>query len=204
MKLEGSFRQISRWALIAAMLLIPGTSTSVAYAAMMTISPASGTEVVGQLFSVSVNVSGLDSMNDLYAYSFDLAFDPTVFEVLAANDGTVFDYAGNSPVYIDGTIDNQNGFVTLQSGLDTNASFTGTGGLLGSFSFEALRALASTEIAVQNVSLSTFAAASDLLPPDIDPGTLPVATLETVPEPAPGALAAFILACGVMVRRSLR
>jgi hypothetical protein len=101
----------------------------------LTISPATGTEQVGQPLTVSVSVKGLDPLKDLYDYTFDLKFDPKVFEVLAANDGTIFNYAGNSPMYFEGTIDNTHGFVTLQSGLDTNASFVGTGGLLGSFTF---------------------------------------------------------------------
>jgi hypothetical protein len=198
-----------RLSLTAALLLITCASTPRMYAAMLTISPASGTEQVGQSFTVSVSVSGLDPLNDLYDYSFDLAFDPTVFKVLAANDGTIFDYGGNTGVYFDGTIDNTNGFVTAQGGLDNNGSFNGTGGLLGKFTFEALEPTASATIAVQNVSLSTFAAASNLGPPDIDPGALPSAQLSTangtaVPEPSAGALAMFAVAGGAFVLRRRR
>src|SRR5579885_2094912 len=143
-----------------AMFLIACGLGALVHAASLTISPATGTEQVGQPFTLDVNVTGLDPTKDLYDYTFDLQFDPKVFEVLAANDGTIFNYAGNSPFYVDGTIDNVNGFVTLQSGLDSNAGFTGTGGLLGSFTFEALHPFTNTKIAVQNVSLSTFNAAS--------------------------------------------
>ena len=196
MKLAGNSRQTVRLARAGGMFLIACASSSLSYAASLTISPASGTEQVGQPFTVSVSVKGLDPAKDLFDYTFDLMFDPKVFEVLAANDGTIFNYAGNSPTYFDGTINNKTGFVTLQSGTDTNMSFTGTGGLLGSFSFEALQPAASTKIAVQNVGLSTLAAASSLLPPDINPGTLPVATLNTVnrtatPELGTGALVIF-------------
>jgi hypothetical protein len=195
MKLEENFRPIPRWALTAALLWILCVSTTAAYGdVVMSISPASGTELIGQMFTVSVNVSGLDPMKELYDYSFDLKFNPKVFEVLAANDGTIFNYAGNTPAYIDGTINNKFGIVSNQAGIDRNASFNGTGGLLGQFTFEALQPRASTTIAVQNVSLSTFAAASVGGPPDINPGTLPIATLNTVnitktPEPGTGALA---------------
>ncbi len=154
-----NYQKIRRLTLITTALLIAGASISPVYAASLSISPATGTQQVGQPFSVNVNVNGLDPTNDLYDYTFDLKFDPTVFEVLAANDGAIFNYAGNSPIYFDGTIDNTNGFVTFEGGLDSNASFTGTGGLLGSFTFEALQATANTTIDVQNVSLSTFAAA---------------------------------------------
>lgn len=207
MKLIGNSRQIHGLARAAGMFLIACASSSLVYATSLTISPSTGTEQVGKEFTVNVNVIGLDPGNDVYDYTFDLKFDPTVFEVLATNDGTIFNYAGNSPTYIDGTIDNTNGFVTFQSGLDTNASFTGTSGLLGSFIFEALKPAVSSEIVVQNVGLSTFAAASNLEPPDIDPGTLPVATLDTVnspatPEPGTGALA--IVGCMLILQRSLR
>jgi MYXO-CTERM domain-containing protein len=132
-----------------------------------------------------------------------------LFKVLAANDGTIFDYGGNTGAYFDGAIDNTLGFVTAESGLDINGSFSGTSGLLGSFTFEALRPAAGATIAVQNVSLSTFAAASSLGPPDIDPGTLPLATLSAangtvVPEPGTGALAALAAAVGALIRQRRR
>lgn len=205
MKLEENFRPIPRWALTAALLWILCVSTTAAYGdVVMTISPASGTELIGQMFTVSVNVSGLDPMKELYDYSLDLKFNPKVFEVLAANDGTIFNYPGNTPVYIAGTIDNKFGIVSNQAGIDRNASFNGTGGLLGQFTFEALQPRASTTIAVQNVSLSTLAGALNGVA-DINPGALPVATLQTlgtpIPEPGTGGLVAVILACGTLIRR---
>ena len=199
--------QSLRSALVAAILLIAPGATSTAYGATLTISPSTGSQQVGQSFTVSVSASGLDPLNDLYDYSFDLAFDPTVFKVLTANDGTIFDYGGNTGVYFDGTIDNTLGFVSAQSGLDINGSFSGTSGLLGSFTFEALRSAANATIAVQNVSLSTFAAAVNLAPPDIDHGSLPSATLSAVSVtavPEPSTLA-FLAAVGaVLIRQSRR
>ncbi|HZU28291.1 MAG TPA: cohesin domain-containing protein [Bryobacteraceae bacterium] len=188
-------------------LLMACLSGSLLHATSLTISPATGTEQVGQPFTLNVSVAGLNPAADLYDYTFDLQFDPHAFEVLAANDGTIFNYAGNAPFYMDGAIDNVNGFVTFHSGIDTNAGFTGTGGLLGSFTFEALKPFASTPIAVQNVSLSTFNAASNLLPPDIDPGKLPTAILTTVsgaavPEPGTGVLA--IIGCLLILPRRSR
>ncbi len=193
---------VLRLAPAAALLLSACASTPRMYAAMLTINPASGSEQVGEPFEVSLSVSGLDPLNDLYDYSFDLAFDPTVFKVLAANDGTIFDYGGNTGIYFDGTIDNTLGFVTAQSGLDINGSFSGTSGLLGSFTFEALRPAANATIAVENVSLSTFAAASSLAPPDIDPGALPLATLSATnvtAVPEPGAMVVLAVAGAVLI-----
>ena len=68
--------QSLRSALVTATLLIAPGATFTVGAAMLTISPATGSEQVGQSFTVSVSASGLDPLNDLYDYSFDLAFDP--------------------------------------------------------------------------------------------------------------------------------
>jgi hypothetical protein len=202
MKRTGTFAQTLRLGTV----LMACAWISPAYGALMFFNPSSGTEQVGQPFSLNVSVSGLDPTNDLYDYTFDLQFDPMVFQVVAANDGTIFDYAGNTGLYFDGTIDNVNGVVTMQSGIDINQGFSGTGGLLGTFTFEALQAASGSMIAVQNVSLQTFASASTLGPPDIDPGTLPIALLDTVnstatPEPGTGALAALAIVGGALILR---
>ncbi len=206
MKLTGNSKQMLRFAQAAGTLLMACAWISPAYGTTLSINPSTGSEPVGQQFSVGVSVDGLDPANELYDYSFDIQFDPAVFQVLAANDGTIFDYGGNTGFYSDGTIDNVNGFVTFQSGLDINGAFSGTGGLLGAFIFEASQPASGTMIAVQNVSLQTFASASNLGPPDIDPGTLPVATLDTVnstatPEPGAGALVALAVAAGALILR---
>lgn len=184
--------------LATATLFIAYSTVSKSYAATLTLDPSSGTVMVGVPFTVDVSVSGLNPANDLYDYSFDLGFNPADFEVLSAGDGSIFNYAGNSPIYLDGNIDNSGGLVSDQAGIDTLAGFTGTGGLLGTFTFEAVAPFVGGTITLQNVSLSTYAAASGLQPPDIDPGVLPVATLSAdsaVPEPATGALAGLVLAC---------
>ena len=189
--------------LAAATLFIACGALSRTYAATLTIDPSSGAVMVGVPFTVTVSVSGLDPASDLYDYSFDLGFNPADFEALSAGDGSIFNYAGNSPIYIDGSIDNSGGLVSDEAGIDTFADFTGTGGLVGTFTFEALAPFAGGTITVQNVSLSTYNAASGLQPPDIDPGVLPVADLSAgsaVPEPATGALAGMVLACCALLR----
>lgn len=186
-----------RLLLATATIVIACSTVSRSYAATLTLDPSSSTVIVGVPFTADVSVSGLDPANDLYDYSFDLGFNPADFQVLSAGDGSIFNYAGNSPIYLGGNIDNSTGLVSDQAGIDTLASFTDTGGLLGTFTFVAVAPFVGGTITLQNVSLSTYAAASRLEPPDIDPGVLPVATLSAdsaVPEPATGALAGLVLA----------
>jgi hypothetical protein len=207
MKRKDNNTRIQRLTRLGAALLISCASSAPVYAASLTISPSTGVEQVGQTFSVTVSVSGLDTTNDLYDYTLDLQFDPSVFKVLSANDGTIFNYNASAGLYIDGLIDNTNGFVSSESGIDINQGFVGTGGVLGTFTFEALTTAANSTIGVENVSLETFEAASNLGPPDIATSTSPVATLDTVngstaaPEPAAGALAALALAGGALTLR---
>jgi hypothetical protein len=204
MKRKDNNKRIQRLARMGAALLIAYASSAPLHAASLTINPSTGIEQVGQTFTVTVSVSGLVATNDLYDYTFDLQFDPAVFRVLSANDGTIFNYNPSAGLYLDGLIDNTNGFVSSESGIDINQGFSGTGGVLGTFTLQTLTTATNTTIGVENVSLETFAAASNLGPPDIAIGALPAATLDTVngnngaPEPATVALAALALAGGAL------
>lgn len=209
MKPTGNTKNMLKFMRLAGALLFACFLSSSAYGAIVFIDPAMGSVTAGQPFTVNVSVDGLDPSNDLYDFSFDLQFDPKVFEVLAANDGTIFDYSSNTGLYFDGSIDNVNGFVTSQSGIDLFQGFTGTGGLLGTFTFQALQPASGSMISVENVTLETFNAAANLGPPDIDPGTLPVATLDVTstsvtPEPATSSMMMLAMAVGAALLHSLR
>ena len=146
----------------------------------MNILPASGTVYTGVPWQIQVTLSELDPANSLYAYTFDLAFDPTVLQAQSALDGTIFDAGA---FYSTGTIDNTFGTINLQAGLDVNQTFLGTGGLIGTFLFMPISPAMGTAISVQNVALQTFDGAMSGQA-DIDPGTLPTAIFDAaVPEP---------------------
>jgi hypothetical protein len=209
MKPTGNSKNMPKFMRLAGALLFACVFSSSAFGTIAFIDPPIGTVQVGQPFAVNVGINGLDPANDLYDFSFDLQFDPAVFEVLSANDGTIFDYSGNTGLYFDGSIDNVNGFVTFQSGIDLFQGFTGTGGLLGTFTFQPLQPASGSMISVQNMTLETFNAASNLGPPDIDPGTLPVAILNaantsTTPEPAPSSMVMLAMAEGAALLHRLR
>jgi hypothetical protein len=185
----------------AVLALLVSASASFANAASIGVAPDSGSAPVGSVFVLQISVSGLDSAHDLYDYSFDLAFDPAVFKVVSATDGTVF----NGGLYTTGVVDNFGGNVIAQGGLDLNQSFTGTNGVLGVFALQVLKVATGSQISVVNVGLQTFTGALSLQN-DIDAGQPSVAVIDTVsgsavPEPRTEVLSALLFAAVAWDRR---
>jgi len=186
------------FAAIATMAVLP--SSIHAATAQMNIFPSGGGLSVGVPFQVQVTLSDLNPADSLFAYTFDLAFDPAVFQAQSVLDGTIFDPGG---FYTTGTIDNIFGTINLEAGLDLNQTFLGTGGLLGTVMFLPISEAIGTTISVQNVSLQTLDGALNN-EADVDPGTLPTATFDVVaPEPATLSLipAALCILAAVELRK---
>jgi hypothetical protein len=86
-------------------------------------------------FDVPVTITGA---SDLYAYQFDLTFDPNVLQLLSIDEGSFLGTAG-STFFIPGTIDNVLGSATF-----TADSLLGPGpgavgsGTLATFNFQAV------------------------------------------------------------------
>jgi general secretion pathway protein D len=72
------------------------------------VTAGSGTFGAGNTFAVPVSVSGV---SDLYAYQFDLSYDPSALQLLSINEGQLLQSAG-STFFIPGTIDNTAGTAT--------------------------------------------------------------------------------------------
>lgn len=172
--------------LAAAAPVFAGTAT-------LDLTPSSGTVYYsGQTLQLQVNLSNIVSTSPFYAYTFDLAFDPTVFQAQTATDGTIF----TGGLYFTGAIDNTAGTITFHSGLDLAQTFAGTGGLLGTFEFIPVtkNAVTGSKIGFQNVSFQSFEGAQFGLS-DIDLGTLPEGSYNVAtPEPLTGGLMAGTLA----------
>src|SRR5690349_16751681 len=84
------------------------TFTNIASADVVSIQPPATNQASGDTFTVDVNVSGVA---DLYAFQFDLTFDPTLlFAVLVTEGG--FLPGGGTTFFIPGTIDNVGGDIT--------------------------------------------------------------------------------------------
>ena len=194
----------SKFAFYAAFIMMAMHPSSMhATTVQMNILPASGVLTVGAPLQIQITLSDLDPANSLYAFTFDLGFDPAVLQAKSALDGTIF---GAGAFYSTGTIDNAFGTITLQAGLDVNQTFQGTGGLIGTFLFMPIGPAMGTAISVQNVALQTFDGAMSGQA-DIDPGTLPTAIFDVtaVPEPATVVLLAggLLILAGVMRRKRI-
>ncbi|NOT86403.1 MAG: hypothetical protein HOP02_16840 [Methylococcaceae bacterium] len=106
-------------------------------ASVISITPSTSTVNVGQSFSLNVNVS---EISDLYAFQFDLGYDPSVISATSISEGG-FLSTGGSTLFIGGTIDNANGTISNTSDLLNGAIPGVTGsGILATIDFTALTA----------------------------------------------------------------
>lgn len=123
---------------------------SVAHAqAVISIDPTSQSVAAGTDFTVDVNIS---NVSDLYAYQFDLTFDPCVFQAVSSTEGA-FLPQGGATFFIPGTNDNVGGTVSATAGtLLTAVNGVSGSGELVAFTFDALKA-----------GTSSFSVANDTL-----------------------------------------
>jgi hypothetical protein len=187
----------------AALMTIAVASPVWAGTATLDLTPSSGTVYyLGQTLQLEVSISNIATTSPFYAYTFDLAFDPNVFQAQSATDGTIF--AGG--LYFTGTIDNTAGLISFHSGLDLAQTFTGTDGLLGTFDFVpvAKNAVTGSQIFIQNAAFQSFEGAqfslSDIAV-NLPTGTYDVAT----PEPLSlGLMAGGLAVLALAARRRVQ
>ena len=117
-----------------AILWLSGASTSL-LAGTIYIQPATTTVTVGQIFTLSVEISGAA---DLYGYQFDLGFNPTELKALSVTEGA-FLPTGGPTIFLPGTIDNVGGSIASNADILNGAvsGVNGSGDLLD-VSFQAL------------------------------------------------------------------
>jgi hypothetical protein len=200
-------RQIKKSVLrIMVVWLVSGTGVggAASLTATLEISPSVGTETVGVPFTLDVDLSnfsgdGSTPATTLNNYTFDLLFNPNVFAATQAQVGTIFGpNDGVHGIYIPGAIDNANGDITFNGGIDATGMYSGKGGLLGVFTFVPLATSSGATFSLNNVALQSLALANSGLPgSDVDVGTLPTVTLSvtastSVPEPASSGLLLFV------------
>jgi len=117
--------------------------------AVLSIDPTSQTTSTGTTVTVDVDIA---NVTDLYAYQFDLTFDPSVLSAVSSSEGP-FLANGGSTFFIPGTNDNVDGTVSATG--DTLLSAVGGvngSGELAVFTFDATGGGTST-IGIHNETL---------------------------------------------------
>lgn len=111
--------------------------------------PASLTVNSGQSFAFDVDVA---TVSDLYAFQFDIGFDPTILSAVSVAEG-LFLPSGGSTIFFPGTIDNVGGTITFNADSLVGAISGVTGsGILANIMFNALAA-GTSPVALSNLQL---------------------------------------------------
>jgi general secretion pathway protein D len=160
------------------------------------VSAGSATVSSGQTFTVPVSISGV---SDLFAFQFDLAFDPTILQLQSISEGSFLSSAG-STIFSPGTIDNTAGTATTTAdtltGLGPGASGSGT---LADFTFQAI-ATGTSALTLSGVIL--LDSNLDDIPFTTSNGSVTVGNA-VVPEPGGlGWIGALALAAALRLRKA--
>ncbi len=167
-------KKVARIALVLGLVLYWGILPASAVP-MLSISPMSQTVQPGQSFSLDVSITDI---LDLYAFQFDLAFDPAILAAGSITEGS-FLPTGGATFFIPGAIDNTGGTITFTA--DTLLSpIPGVNGdgTIAIVSFQAL-ALGSSAITLSNVILLDSQSAE--ITASLTDGTVNVTA---IPEPS--------------------
>jgi adhesin HecA-like repeat protein len=98
---------------VALCLILGSVVNRIAVAApVLSVQPSHLTAMPGQVFSLGVWVTGVA---DLYAFQFDLTFDPAVLRAGGVAEGP-FLSSGGTTAFVPGTIDNNSGTISATAG----------------------------------------------------------------------------------------
>jgi hypothetical protein len=116
-------------------LIFVATNVASTRAGTLNFAPKLLTVSSGQSFSINVEAS---KVTDLYAYQFDVGFDPTILAAVSIVEGP-FLATGGSTYFVPGTIDNGGGSISFNADALTGAIWGVTGtGVLTTIDFTAL------------------------------------------------------------------
>jgi hypothetical protein len=140
---------------------------------IVSIQPFFSTVDTGSFFDVAVNIS---PVNKLFAFQFDLGFDPAILSAQSVTEGALLP-SGGSTFFIPGAIDNSAGTITLTADSLFRVSGVTGSGILATVNFEALGIFGTSSLTLSNLVLLD-SALSDI------PFTTKGATVNVVPEPS--------------------
>ncbi len=178
---------------VAVPILVLAFCTPPSVSAAM-VSTGSASASAGEMFVRPVSVTGVA---DLYAFQFDLSFDPAILHLQSITEGPFLAAAGTT-AFIPGTIDNSAGTATFTADTLLGAIPGNSGsGELAEFHFRALSAgispLTLTNVILLDSGLSDIAHG-------VENGEV-VISAAAVPEPGTLSLLGISLACGVLLAK---
>jgi len=165
------------------------------FVSMLAVSHAAATSIsvvgpvtnpnVGDTFDVDIDVS---SISDLYAFQFDLAFNPSLVSAVSITEG-VFLPGGGTTFFIPGTIDNVGGTFTANADSLIGAISGVTGsGILAQVEFTGI-APGTSGLSLQNITLLDSTLTDITASATVDKGSVTVNGASTAtPEPSAFAL----------------
>lgn len=159
---------------------------------IVSIQTSDSTPTVGNSFNVSVDIT---SVTDLFAFQFDITFDPTILAASTSSEGA-FLPTGGATIFIPGTIDNTMGTVTfIADSLIGSILGVDGSGALATLIFHALGP-GTSSVDLLNVTLLDSALA------DISATAVggAVSVINAVPEPS----SLFLIGLGVFVLAAAR
>ena len=167
---------MSQSRIVSVVVVLAAALLSVPLAAQTVISAGSTDVGVDQIFTLPVSIA---DVSDLYAFQFDLAFDPAILQLLSISEGS-FLPSGGSTIFFAGTIDNIAGTATdTADTLVGNIPGVSGSGDLVDFTFEAISP------GISSVSLSNgllFDSSFNSIPFTTVDGSVTVTA--TTPEPS--------------------
>jgi hypothetical protein len=171
-----------------------------AFGSTILIEPPTLTVNQNQTFSLDISV---ESITDLYAYQFDVSFDPLILSALSIDEGS-FLQGGGATFYAPGTIDNGSGTVNLTANtlLGPGPGIDGTG-ILATLWFKALNPVTTT-VSLLNVQLLD-SNINEISAPIQNSTTVTVQDVPTPPVvPTPSELGFFASALPIIFYLSTR
>jgi hypothetical protein len=171
------------------------TCWSAALAGTISLQPSATTLGLGSPLTVDVNVVGI---SDLFAYQFDIGFNPAVLSAASVTEGALFSSIG--VFFSSGFIDNTGGTIAfIGDTLSGPGPGVSTGGTLATITFNSI-GVGSSSVDLANIilldsNLADIAATAS--------GTLATVASTASPEPGSWLLVggAFAVLCGWAAKR---